>query len=110
MGDVSLGELELARLELRLDVLDEMQVGLFRLGVVRVAGHGDVALGGLLVEGGAQFAPIQQPRFQVGGGGARRRAGFELVEERRDLVPVSQVNLLRHKAARLMRGQRVKRQ
>ena len=108
MGDVSLGELELARLELRLDVLDEMQVGLFRLGVVRVAGHGDVALGGLLVEGGVEFAPIQQPPFQVGGGGARGGAGFELVEERRDLAPVSQVNRLRHKAAGLMRGQRVK--
>ena len=110
MGDVSLRELELARLELRLDVLHEMQVGLFRLGIVRVARHGDVAFGGLLVEGGAQFAPIQQPLFQVGGSGARWRAGFELVEQRGNPAPVAQVNLLRHKAAWLMRGQCVKRQ
>ena len=110
MGDVSLGELELARLELRVHVLDEMQVGLLRLGVVRVAGHGDVATRGLLVDGGVEFAPIQQPPLQVGRGGARRGAGFELVEERSDILPVSQVNLLRHKAARLMRRQRLERQ
>ena len=110
MGDVSLGELELARLELRLDVLHEVQVGLFRLGIVRVARHGDVALGGLLVDGGAQLAPIQQPLFQVGDGGARLRAGFELVEERSNPAPVAQVNPLGHKAAWPMRGQRVKRQ
>ena len=108
MGDVNLGELELARLELRLHVLHEVQVGLLRLGVVRVARHGDVTLGGLLIHRGAEFAPIQQPPFQVGGGGARWRAGFELVKERSDLAPVSQVNLLWHKAPGLMRRQRIK--
>src|ERR1017187_3659070 len=92
MGNIRLSELELAWLELRLNVLHEMQVGLFRLGIVRVASHGDVAFRGLLVDGGAQLAPIQQPLFERGGGAARLRAGFELVEERSNPAPFTQVN------------------
>ena len=72
MPDVNLRQLELPRLELRLDVLDKVQVGLFGLGIVGVAGHGDIALGGFLVQRGAQLAPIQQPAFQLGGGAALR--------------------------------------
>ncbi len=68
MRDVNFFQRELARLELRLDVLDEMQIGLFRVGVVRVAGHGDVTARGFLVERGVQFAPVQQPAFKFGGG------------------------------------------
>ena len=36
---------ELARFEVRFDLFDEMEVGLFRVGVVGVAGHRDVAPG-----------------------------------------------------------------
>src|ERR1017187_9127513 len=108
MGNIRLSELELAWLELRLNVLHEMQVGLFRFGIFRVARHGDVAFRGLLVDGGAQLAPIQQPLFQLGGNGARLRAGFELVEQGRNPAPVAQVNLPWHKAAWLMRWQCVK--
>ena len=90
MRDENLRQLELARLELRLDVLDEMQIGLFRLGIVRVAGHGDVTLGMVLVERGAEFAPIEQPAFQFGGRFAGGGARFQLVEQRRDLVPIAQ--------------------
>ena len=108
MTDISPGELELAGLESRLHVLNEMQVGLLRLRVIRVAGHGDVALGGLLVNRGVELAPVQQPTLQAGGGGARLCASFKLVEERSDLAPVSQVNCLWQKAAGFMRRQRVK--
>src|ERR1019366_587134 len=101
MSDIGLGKLELARLELRLNVLHKMQVGLLRLRIVCVASHGDVAFRGLLVDGGAQLAPIQQPLFERGGGAARLRAGFELVEERSNPAPFTQVNGLWHKAARL---------
>ena len=59
MGDVGLGDLELARLDLRLHVLHEVQVVLFRFGIVGVARHGDVAYGGFLIERGAEFTPIQ---------------------------------------------------
>ena len=100
--DVNLFQRELARLELRLDVLDEMQIRLFRLGVVRVAGHGDVAAGGFLVERGVEFAPVEQPAFEVGGGLALRGARFQLVEQRRDLRPVAEVNGWRDKCARLV--------
>ena len=68
MGDVNFLQRELARLELRLDVLDEMQIRLFRVGVVRVAGHGDVTARGFLVQRGVEFAPVEQPAFQFGGG------------------------------------------
>src|SRR5208337_4417194 len=108
MGYKGLGELELARLELRLDMLHEMQVGLFRLGIVGVTRHGDIALGRLLIYGGAQLAPSQQPLFQLGGGGASFGASFKLVEERSNLIPVSQVNPLGHKSAGFVRRQRAK--
>ena len=65
---VKLFELELARLEGRLDVFDEMEVSLLRLGVVRVAGHGDVTLARFLVERRAQFRPVQKPAFEVSRG------------------------------------------
>ena len=108
MGQVEFREFELPGFQLRFDLLNKMQVGLFRLGVVRVAGHGDVAARGHLVNGGIKFAPVQQPLLEVGGGGACRGAGFQLVKERGDIIPVSQVNLLGDKAAGLMRGQDVK--
>ena len=110
MRDVKPGQREVARLEFRLDLLDEVQVGLFRAGIVRVAGHGDVTPGRFLVQRGVEFAPVEQPAFQVGGGFALRRAGFQLIEQRLDLRPVAQIHLLRQKPARLVRRQRVKRQ
>jgi hypothetical protein len=43
MSEINLLQLELTRFELRLDVLDEMQIGSLGLLVVGVAGHRDVA-------------------------------------------------------------------
>ena len=110
MRDVDGFQLELARLEFWLDVFDKMQVGLFRLGIIRVAGHGDVTAGRFLVERGAEFAPVQQPAFEVGGGPALRGTCLQLVEQRRDLRPVAEFNGWRNKLARLIRGQFSKRQ
>jgi hypothetical protein len=64
MRDINFLQRKLARLELRLDVLDEMQICLLRVRVVRVAGHGDVTARRLLVERGVEFAPVEQPAFQ----------------------------------------------
>ena len=75
MRDVNFLQRELARLELRLDVFDEMQIRLLRVRVVRVARHGDVTARRLLVQRGVEFAPVEQPVFQLGGAiGLRRRA------------------------------------
>ena len=103
-------ERELARLELRLDVFDKMQVGLFRLGIVGVAGHGDVTAGRFLVQRGGEFAPVEQPAFEIGGGLALRGAGFQPVEQRRDLRPVAEVKGLRDKGPGFVGGQFSKRQ
>ena len=110
MSDEKFLQFELARLELRLDVFDELQISLLRIGVVRVTGHGDVAAGGFFVERGTQFAPREQPRFEVGGGLGGGDAGFELVEEWRELRPITQVELRGHELARLVSGQRTERQ
>ena len=50
MRDVDFLQRKLAWLELRLDLLDEMQIRLFRLGIVRVARHGDITARRLLVQ------------------------------------------------------------
>ena len=110
MRDVNFRQRKLSRLEVRFDVFDEMQERFFGLGVFRVTGHGDVALGGFLVERGGEFAPRQQPAFEGGGGITLGRAGFKLVEQRRDLRPLAQINFLRHELTRLMRWQIVERQ
>src|SRR5664280_1515037 len=110
MRDVNGFKLELARLEFWLDVFDKMQVGLLRVRVVGMARHRDVTAGGFLVERGAEFAPVEQPAFEGGGGLALRGALFQLVEQRRDLRPVAEVNGWRNKFPRLVRGQLSKRQ
>lgn len=80
MRDVIFFKRELARLELRLNVFDEMEIRLFRVWIVRVARHGDVTARGFLVERGGKLAPIEQPAFEIRGGFALRSAIFQLVE------------------------------
>ena len=110
MRHINFLQRELARLELRLDVFDEMQIRLFRVRVVRVARHGDIPARRLLVERGIEFAPIEQPAFQLGGGLGLRRTRLQLIEQRRDLRPVAEVKVLRNERARPVRGQFSKRQ
>ena len=61
MRNVNFFKRELARLEPRLDIFDEMEIRLFRVRIVRVAGHGDVTARRFLVERGGKLAPVQQP-------------------------------------------------
>jgi len=77
-----------------------MQVRLLRLGIVRMAGHGDVAAGGFLVQRRVQLAPVQQPFFQVRHRFGLTHARFELVKQRRNLRPVTQVDGGRNKRTR----------
>jgi hypothetical protein len=100
MRQKNLGQLELARFELRLNVLDKMQEGLFRVAVLSMTGHGDVAPGRLLIERGGQFAAIQQPALERGGGLTPRGGGFELVKQGRDLAPIPQIHFVWNEAAR----------
>src|ERR1039457_1863779 len=110
MRDVNVLQRELARLELRLDVFDEMQIRLLRVRVVCVAGHGDVTARRLLVQRGVEFAPVEQPAFQPGGGPGLCGTRRQLVEQRRDLRPVAKIKILRNERTRLVRGQFSKRQ
>ena len=91
-----------------MNVLDDVEVGLFRLGIVRVAGHGDVALGMILVDGGVEFAPLQQPAFEFGHALAPGGGGFQFVVKRDDLIPVAAIQIGRDKSARLAGRQRIK--
>ena len=99
MVDEQLLELELARLGLRQNILDEMQVGFLGFGVLRVARHCDVASGPGFVEDSTKFAPVKEPALQFGdsreGGGAR----FELIEQRRQLVPIAGIGFFGNKGA-----------
>ena len=61
----NLREPELPRLDLRVDVLHEMQIGPLGFFVVGVAGHRDIAAGRFLIERGGQLTPIDQPAFEV---------------------------------------------
>ena len=90
MRDVNFFERELARLDPRFDVFDEMQIRFFRVRIVCVARHGDVATGGFLVERGGEFTPIEQPTLERRHGFAIGRAPFQLVEKRLDLRPVAE--------------------
>ncbi len=87
-----LHEGELARLEPRIDHLDDVHIGLLLGLVVGLAGHGDVGQRGGLGQGGADFAVMEQPRLKIGDG----RGGFELcgklVEDRRELRRIGQVD------------------
>ena len=96
---------ELAGLERRIDDLHEMQVSLLGLGIVGMAGLGDVPTGPLLIESSGQFAGIQQPLLQVGHCGATGRPGLQLIKERSDGLPVSQSQGCRHEAAGAKRRQ-----
>ena len=107
---VNLFEFELTRLELRLNLFDEMEVGPLRLRVVRLARHRDVTARGFLVQRGTQFAPVEQPPFEIGGGLALRRPCFQTVEQRRDSGPLAPVNSLGHEPAGSVGRQRAKRQ
>ncbi len=51
MRHIELFQRELARLEVRLHVLHKMQIRLLGLGVVRMAGHRNVAAARFLVQG-----------------------------------------------------------
>jgi hypothetical protein len=107
MRDEQFLQLELARLEFRLDLFDKMQISLLRLGVVRVARHRDVTARRFLVERGAEFAPRQQPRFQIrdGWAAATRVSSWS---NNGAICPITQVNWAGHKLARLVSGQRTK--
>ncbi len=105
MGDINLLQRELARLELRLDVLDKMQIRLLRICVVRVTGHRDVTARRLLVQCGIEFAPVEQPAFQFGDRPGRCGAHLQLVEQGHDLRPVAEIKMLRNERAGPVRGQ-----
>ena len=80
MSEINLLQLELTRLELRLDVLDEMQIGFLGLRIVGVASHRDVAPRRFLVHGGIEFAPVEEPRLEVSRVFALRGVCFQPVE------------------------------
>ena len=61
-------QLVVPRLGVGLDVLDEVQISLLPLRVVRLAGHRGIALRALLVETGLQLAPVDQPLLELPGG------------------------------------------
>ena len=84
-------EPKLARFGFRLDLFDEVEVRLFGRRIVGVTGHGDVTLGALFVESGAELAPIEQPALEWFDRLDARRGFVEAVEEREDLVPIAQV-------------------
>jgi hypothetical protein len=100
---------ELARLEPGIDDLDDVHVGLLFLLVVGLAGHGDVMERGRLGERGADFAVVAQPGFEVGGGGGFSEVDLELIEDRRELGGVGEVDgfgekLAGYKMSRLHQG------
>ena len=104
MAGVDFFERELARFEPGFDLLDEMQIRLFRVRIVRVTGHGDVPAGRFLVERGGEFTPVEQPAFEVGGGPALRRAILQLVEQRGDPRPITEVDGRGDKSSRPVGG------
>ena len=110
MRQINFRELELARLELGLNLLDKMQKSLFGLSIIGVAGHCDMPPRELLIHGGAEFAPVPQPLLQSMHRRTIPGAFLQLIEQRRDLRPLSQVDLRRHKSARRMRWQLAERQ
>jgi len=104
VGEVDFREFELAGFELRLDLLDELEVGALGLGAVGVTGHGDVAAGGFFVEGGGEFAPVEEPVFEAGEGDGGVGVEFEGVEVGLDLGPVAEVEVGGEELARGVRG------
>ena len=76
-----------------------------RLGIVGVTRHGDVAARRFFIERGVEFAPVNQPAFQLGGGLGLRRARLQLVKKRRDLRPVAELKVLGNERARPVSGQ-----
>ena len=99
-----LGQAEAACLFLRLDLLDEIEVGLLGGVVLRLSGHRDVALGAFLGDGGGEFLPVEDGLLELGGIGGGAELLFELVEERRERCPVAGVQVGRHKLAGCVEG------
>jgi len=95
-----LHERELARLEPRIDDLNDVHVGLLPGLVIGLAGHGDVGEGRRLGQRGADFAVIAQPRFEVGDGCGLVELGVQLVEDRCELRGIGQVNRFGQELAR----------
>ena len=60
-----LADLVLDRLELRLDLANECQIGRLSLGVVGLAGHRDVTLDPLLPDRRVQLAGRDHPGFEI---------------------------------------------
>src|SRR5437016_489351 len=105
MVEINLGQPELARLELRRDLLDKMQVSPFRFRIIGVAGHRDITAAGLLVQRGAQFTAVEEPLFQVRHCLAAGGAPLQIVKQWRDLRPVSEINTGGNEPTRLKRWQ-----
>ena len=99
MRHVKLLHRELARLELWLDLLDEMQIRPLRFSIVRVAGHRNIAATGFLVQRGGKLAPVQQPFFECASAFGLGDTPFQLVEQRRNLRPIAKVNSRRDERA-----------
>ena len=99
MMDEELLEFELARLGLRENVFDEVQVGFFSFGVLGMARHRDVAPGAGFIEDGAKLAPVEEPALEFGDRPERGGTRFELVEQRRELVPIAGVDFFGYKGA-----------
>ncbi|MFO1499259.1 MAG: hypothetical protein U1G07_12835 [Verrucomicrobiota bacterium] len=86
-----------------------MKVGLFRIAVFGMAGHGDIPFRPFLIQSGAQLAAIQDPLLEFSHGLALTGAHFKVIEQGRDLPPIAEIDPLRNKAARRVAGQFVER-
>ena len=64
MLHINLRQLELAWLDLRIDLFHEVKVSALGLFIIGVASHGNIAAGRLLIERGGQLAPIEQPALE----------------------------------------------
>ena len=91
---------ELARLQPRIDHLNDVHVGLLLRLVIRLAGHLDVGQRGGLRERRANFAVIPQPGLEVCHGNHLAQLGLQLIENRRELRGIGQVNGIGKKLAR----------
>ncbi len=87
-------KLERGFLELGLDVLDEVEVGLGVCLIVGVAGHVDVEVGGRLAHRRIEFAPVEDEALETGP--AMQLAIDQLAVEGLEGPPVGRVETLRN--------------
>ncbi|QKK09992.1 MAG: hypothetical protein HND58_18775 [Planctomycetota bacterium] len=96
VGRLDLVELEGRGLDLGGDLFEELRERPGGVGVLGVAGHGDVEVGLGLVAGGLELGAVDQPTLEIGG--ALDRAVAQRGEQRLDVGPIGRVDLGRDKA------------